>query len=76
MVKYSSRWKTCRLHTKQITRKIQAYIEKKKKVKVKEVTIKEQLMLFLNCVIENPSFDSQSKESRILQLVSLVQSVK
>ena len=48
---------------KQITRKMQAYIEKKKKVKVKEVTIKEQLMLFLNCVIENPSFDSQSKES-------------
>ncbi len=48
---------------KQITRKMQAYIEKKKKVKVKENTIKEQLMLFLNCVVENPSFDSQSKES-------------
>ena len=48
---------------KQITRKMQAYIEKKKKIKVKENTIKEQLMLFLNCVVENPSFDSQSKES-------------
>tara|TARA_B100001093_G_scaffold83901_1_gene75439 strand:+ start:21578 stop:25045 length:3468 start_codon:yes stop_codon:yes gene_type:complete len=47
---------------KQITKKMQAYIEKKKKVKVKETSIKEQLMLFLNCVIENPSFDSQSKE--------------
>lgn len=47
---------------KQITKKMQTYIEKKKKVKVKETTIKEQLMLFLNCVIENPSFDSQSKE--------------
>ena len=48
---------------KQITRKMQTYIEKKKKIKVKENTIKEQLMLFLNCVVENPSFDSQSKES-------------
>ena len=47
---------------KQITRKMQNYIEKRKKIKVKEVTIKEQLMIFLNCVIENPSFDSQSKE--------------
>lgn len=48
---------------RQITKKMQTYIEKKKKIKVKENTIKEQLMLFLNCVIENPSFDSQSKES-------------
>ena len=48
---------------RQITKKMQAYIEKKKKIKVKENTIKEQLMLFLNCVVENPSFDSQSKES-------------
>lgn len=48
---------------RQITKKMQAYIEKKRKVAVKEATIKEQLMLFLNCVIENPSFDSQSKES-------------
>ena len=30
-----------------------AYIDKKKKVKVKPATIKEQLMLFVNCVIEN-----------------------
>ena len=47
---------------KQITKEMQTYIEKKKKIKVKETTIKEQLMLFLNCVVENPSFDSQSKE--------------
>ena len=46
----------------QIVRKMCAYIEKKKKIKVKPVTIKEQLMLFVNCVIENPSFDSQTKE--------------
>ena len=31
-------------------------------MKVKAATIKEQLMLFINCVIENPSFDSQTKD--------------
>ena len=46
----------------QIVKKMTLYIEKKKKVKVKPATIKEQLMLFVNCVIENPSFDSQTKE--------------
>lgn len=46
----------------QIVKKMIVYIEKKKKVKVKPATIKEQLMLFVNCVIENPSFDSQTKE--------------
>ena len=46
----------------QIVRKMIAYIEKRKKVKVKPTTIKEQIMLFINCVIENPSFDSQTKE--------------
>ena len=39
-----------------------SYIEKKKKIKVKPTTIKEQIMIFVNCVIENPSFDSQTKE--------------
>ena len=46
----------------QITKKMTVYIEKKKKIKVKPVTIKEQLILFVNCQIENPSFDSQTKE--------------
>jgi len=46
----------------QLVRKIIAYIEKKKKIKVKATTIKEQLMLFVNCVVENPSFDSQTKD--------------
>ena len=45
-----------------IIKKLVALIEKKKKVKVKPVTIKEQLMIFINCTIENPSFDSQTKE--------------
>tara|TARA_B100001142_G_scaffold221972_1_gene220112 strand:+ start:7 stop:3444 length:3438 start_codon:yes stop_codon:yes gene_type:complete len=46
----------------QIVKKLSVYIEKKKKIKVKPITIKEQLMLFLNCIIENPAFDSQTKE--------------
>lgn len=46
----------------QIVRKMVSYIEKKKKVTVKSTTIKEQIMLFVRCDIENPSFDSQTKD--------------
>jgi len=46
----------------QITRKLVAYIEKKKKVVVNANSIKEQLVLFLRCDIENPAFDSQTKD--------------
>jgi DNA topoisomerase-2 len=46
----------------QITRKLCDYIEKKKKVKVNPNSIKEQLILFLRCDIENPAFDSQTKD--------------
>ena len=47
----------------QITKKLIAFIEKKKKVHVKASSIKEQIMLFVNCVVENPSFDSQTKDT-------------
>ena len=46
----------------QIVKKLTAYILKKKKVEVKSTTIKEQIMLFLRCDIENPAFDSQTKD--------------
>ena len=46
----------------QLTRKLGEYIEKKKKVKVNPNSIKEQLILFLRCDIENPAFDSQTKD--------------
>ena len=46
----------------QVTRKLCEYIEKKKKVKVNPNNIKEQLILFLRCDIENPAFDSQTKD--------------
>ena len=48
--------------TNQIIRKLAELIKKKKKVDVKPNTIKEQLMLFLRCDIENPSFSSQTKD--------------
>jgi DNA topoisomerase-2 len=46
----------------QITRKLCAFIEKKKKINVNPNSIKEQLILFLRCDIENPAFDSQTKD--------------
>jgi DNA topoisomerase-2 len=46
----------------QITRKLIDYIEKKKKVRVNPNSIKEQLILFLRCDVENPAFDSQTKD--------------
>ena len=46
----------------QITRKLCDFIEKKKKVKVNPNSIKEQLILFIRCDIENPAFDSQTKD--------------
>jgi DNA topoisomerase II len=46
----------------QIVRKLCDYIEKKKKVRVNGNSIKEQLILFLRCDVENPAFDSQTKD--------------
>jgi len=48
--------------TNQIVKKLQAFIAKKKKVDVKPTSIKEQLMIFIRCDIENPAFDSQTKD--------------
>jgi DNA topoisomerase II len=46
----------------QIVRKLATYIKTKKKIEVKASSIKEQLVLFLRCDIENPTFDSQTKD--------------
>ena len=46
----------------QITRKLAEFIEKKKKIKVKMPSIKEQIILFIRCDVENPAFDSQTKD--------------
>lgn len=49
--------------TKQICSKMVEYIKKKKKVDVKEHIVRDNLMLFVNSTIVNPSFDSQTKDT-------------
>ena len=46
----------------QIVKKLTIYIKEKKHIDVKPASIKEQLMIFVNCTIENPAFDSQTKD--------------
>lgn len=46
----------------QIVKKMITYIEKKRKITVKSSIIKEQIQIFINCTIVNPSFDSQTKD--------------
>tara|TARA_B100000963_G_C22638461_1_gene678987 strand:- start:1287 stop:4637 length:3351 start_codon:yes stop_codon:yes gene_type:complete len=46
----------------QICKKICQVIQKKKSIEVKSNSIKEQLMIFLDSTIENPTFDSQTKD--------------
>lgn len=46
----------------QICKKMVAYIQKKKKIEVSPATIQTRIMLFLRCDIENPAFDSQTKD--------------
>jgi len=46
----------------QIVKKLTVYIKEKKQIDVKPASIKEQLMIFVNCTIENPAFDSQTKD--------------
>ena len=51
----------------QICNKLIDYINKKKKILVKKNIIKENLLLFVNSTIVNPSFDSQTKETLTTQ---------
>lgn len=48
---------------KQISKGVVDYIKKKKKIDVKEHVVKDNMMIFVNSVIVNPSFDSQTKET-------------
>jgi DNA topoisomerase-2 len=47
----------------QITDKILSIVAKKKQPPLKPFQIKANLKLFISCLIENPSFDSQIKEN-------------
>lgn len=48
--------------TNQITKKLCDKINKKKKVVVKQNVVKEHLFIFIKATINNPTFDSQTKE--------------
>ena len=47
----------------QITKAIEEYLLKKKNIKVNSTFIKNKLFLFINSFIDNPSFDSQTKDA-------------
>lgn len=55
--------------TDQITEKLMAAVKRKNKggVEVKPFQIKNHLWIFINCLIENPTFDSQTKENMTLR---------
>ncbi|CAG9316989.1 unnamed protein product [Blepharisma stoltei] len=54
--------------TDQLIDAISAAISKKhKKIEVKNNQIKQHLWVFINCLIENPCFDSQTKENMTLK---------
>lgn len=50
----------------QILTKLVALIEQKRKVKVSSTSLKQQLILFLRCDVEEPSFDNQSKDRLVM----------
>jgi len=49
----------------QVAKKLQAVVKKKNKggTEIKPTQIKNHLAIFVNCLIENPTFDSQTKEN-------------
>lgn len=47
----------------QICKQVAEYISKKRKLNIKPVYVKNQLMLFVKSTIVNPSFDGQTKET-------------
>ncbi|XP_031551314.1 DNA topoisomerase 2-alpha-like isoform X2 [Actinia tenebrosa] len=55
--------------TDQIVDKMMAAIKRKNKggIQVKPFQIKSHMWVFINCLIENPSFDSQTKENMTLR---------
>jgi DNA topoisomerase II len=47
----------------QFVSKLQAHIEKKCKLQVKPAQVRNHLRIFIRCLVENPAFDSQTKET-------------
>jgi DNA topoisomerase-2 len=48
--------------TSQIVSHVLMFLETKKKLKVKPALVRESLAVFINCLVENPAFSSQTKE--------------
>lgn len=54
--------------TNQLVEKLaEAISKKKKKIQIKPHQIRSNLWVFVNCLIENPAFDSQTKETLTLK---------
>ena len=55
--------------TDQIVDKLLAAVKKRNKggIEVKPFQVKNHLWIFINCLIENPTFDSQTKENMTLR---------
>ena len=51
----------------QIVSKVIESLTKKKSVNIRPFQVKNNLNLFINCLIENPCFDSQTKETMTLK---------
>jgi DNA topoisomerase-2 len=49
--------------SKQICKALASHIKKKKKIDINEKFVKDNLMIFVNSLIENPDFDGQTKET-------------
>ena len=56
--------------TDQIVEELSDHIKKKHKLDLKPHQIKSHLWIFVNCLIENPAFDSQTKETLTLKPTS------
>ena len=49
--------------TNQVTKKVCDIIQKRKKITVKQHTLREHIFIFVKSTINNPTFDSQTKET-------------
>jgi DNA topoisomerase-2 len=59
-------WTRSGKHVDEITNQVVSYfvshLENKKKIKVRPGLVKDSLAIFVNCLVENPNFSSQTKE--------------
>lgn len=56
---------------KVVDKLLEAVNKKNKAAPVKPFQVKSHLWVFVNCLVENPTFDSQTKENMTLKVWSL-----